>query len=429
MVLGLVAVMAANLAESVYIGFVGTLELAALGFTFPLVMLMQSMSMGLAVGASSVVARSIGANDHARAKIILTHSLLLTIIFVSLIAIVLFPNLESLFQLLGAGGEALPLAVEYMQVWFLGLPFFSIAMVGSQLMRSAGDVKKPGYLMVVGAALQILCGPIFIFGLGGAPELGLLGAAVGFVVARFFGFLLYIYYIYVDRLIVGQLTGFLSSCRDIFHVGLPAIASNLIGPLSFSIITRLIAGHGTAFVAGFSLASRIETMLAMVIWALSMSIAPFVGQNWGANEFGRVRKSLRTAHFFALGWGLFSFIILAGLGPFAVAAVNNDSNVVEAAFIYLLIAPIGIGFMGVLSNSTNSFNALGQPKPPLIISVVQTIFVSLPLAVLGNYLFGFPGIFIGGTIAMILSSVVAFYWLRIYIRKEESDFEREGLLT
>ena len=109
---------------------------------------------------------------------------------------------------MGAGGEALPLAVEYMQVWFLGLPFFSIAMVGSQLMRSAGDVKKPGYLMVVGAALQILCGPIFIFGLGGAPELGLLGAAVGFVVARFFGFLLYIYYIYVDRLIVGQLKGF-----------------------------------------------------------------------------------------------------------------------------------------------------------------------------------------------------------------------------
>ena len=170
-------------------------------------------------------------------------------------------------------------------------------------------------------------------------------------------------------------------------------------------------------------------MLAMVIWALSMSIAPFVGQNWGANEFGRVRKSLRIAHFFALGWGLFSFIILAGLGPFAVAAVNNDPSVVEAAFIYLLIAPISIGFMGVLSNSTNSFNALGQPKPPLIISVVQMIFVSLPLAVLGNYLFGFPGIFIGGTIAMILSSVVAFYWLRIYIRKEESDFKGEGLLT
>ena len=85
---------------------------------------MQSMSMGLAVGASSVVARSIGANDHARAKIILTHSPCSTIIFVSLIAIILFPNLESLFQLLGAGGEAYRLAVEYMQVWFLDCLFF-----------------------------------------------------------------------------------------------------------------------------------------------------------------------------------------------------------------------------------------------------------------------------------------------------------------
>ena len=119
-------------------------------------------------------------------------------------------------------------------------------------MRSAGDVKKPGYLMVVGAALQILCGPIFIFGLGGAPELGLLGAAVGFVVARFFGFLLYIYYIYVDRLTAGQIEGFVTSCRDIFHVGLPAIASNLIGPLSFSIITPVDRGARDCFCGSVS---------------------------------------------------------------------------------------------------------------------------------------------------------------------------------
>ena len=417
MLFGFVAVMGANLMESLYIGRVGTLELAALGFTFPLVMTLQGMTMGLGIGASSVVARSIGAADWDRARRLITHSFVLVLLFVALVAGLVFVFLTPIFELLGADRQAQALARGYMTIWLIGLPFFAIAMVGSSLMRAAGDAVKPSYLMTVGAVIQIAIGPPLIFGFEGFEGMGLTGAAFAFVIARGISFVMYGYYVAKDRLLVWSFGGFISSSRAILHVGLPAIAANLISPISLTVITRLLAGHGAAVVAGFSVASRIETMLAMVMWALSMSVAPFVGQNWGAGLFERVQRALRVANIFALSWGLFAFACLYWLGPRLIALVNDDPEVIEAASVYLLIIPMGMGLMGVVANSTSSFNALGMPGPPLMISLLQMLFLSVPLALIGNYLFGYRGIFIGSVVGISVTAFVAFVWLRITIRR------------
>jgi len=419
MLLGFVAVMGANLMESLYIGNVGTLELAALGFTFPLVMTLQGMTMGLGIGASSVVARSIGARDWPNARRLITHSFVLVMIFVVLVAVTVFALLDPIFKLLGATELAQKLARGYMTIWLLGLPFFAVAMVGSSLMRAAGDAIKPSYLMTVGALIQVILGPPLIFGFSSYEGLGLTGAALAFVIARSISFLMYAYYVYRDRLLVMSLAGFLSSSRAILHVGLPAIAANLISPISLTVITRLLAGHGPAVVAGFSVASRIETMLAMVMWALSMSVAPFVGQNWGAKQFSRVQRALRVANTFALAWGAFAFIVLYLLGPKVIALVNQDPAVIAAATAYLMIIPLGMGLMGVVANSTSTFNALGQPGPPLIISLLQMLFLSVPLALLGNHWLGYQGIFLGSVLSVLITAIIAFVWLKTTIRRRK----------
>ena len=416
MLLGFVAVMSANLIETLYIGNVGTQELAALGFTFPVVMGLQGMMMGLGIGASSVVARSIGSGEWRRAKALITHSFVLVLAFVALITLFMALFLQDIFSVLGAKGEILDMSVAYMRVWLLGVPFFAIAMVGSTLMRAAGDAVKPGYLMVVGAVLQVALGPVFIFGLFGFSQMGLAGAAIAFVAARTVSFLMYVYYVYKDDLLIFDLNNFWQSSRDIMHVGLPAILSNIIGPVSMSVITRLLAGHGAVVVAGFSVASRIETMFAMVMWALSMSVAPFVGQNWGAKYFKRVTRSLRIGNLFALAWGVFSYLVLIVLGPFVISLVNSDQEVIDAATVYLMIVPLGMGLMGVMSNCMSSFNALGQPGPPFIMSVCQMIFLSIPFAILGDYLFGYRGIFAGGVLSILIIALISYVWLKRNIR-------------
>ena len=424
--MGLVTVMGANLIETIYVSLLGTDELAALGFTFPLVMLLQSMTMGLGVGASSVVARKIGADERVQATSIISHSLLITVMFVGIVSLLVSSTLSEIFDLLGAEKKIKSMALEFMEVWFYGLPFFAVAMVGTSLMRAAGDVATPGYLMAVGSFLQVLFGPALIFGFSEWNGFGLKGAAIAFIVARTTTFLFVIYFLNKNKLLISSLDDFWLSTREVFHVGLPAIASNLIGPLSMTFITRLVAGYGSAAVAGFSLASRIETMLAMVVWAISMSVGPFVGQNWGARKFERVWKAVSLANIYAVSWGALSYVVLFLTSPLVVNTVTDELAVADAALTYLLIVPIGMGLMGISANASNSFNALGKPVPPLVMSVVQMLVLTIPLAILGNFFLGFPGIFIGGVFAMLISATVIHIWLRRTLKLGKSNLEENS---
>ena len=426
MVIGLVTVMGANLIETIYVSLLGTDELAALGFTFPLVMLLQSLTMGLGVGASSVVARKIGADERVQATSIISHSLLITVIFVGIVSLLVSSTLSEIFDLLGAEKNIKSMALEFMEVWFYGLPFFAVAMVGTSLMRAAGDVATPGYLMAAGSFLQVLFGPALIFGFSEWDGFGLKGAAIAFIVARTTTFLFVIYFLNKNKFLVSSLDDFWLSTREVFHVGLPAIASNLIGPLSMTFITRLVAGYGSAAVAGFSLASRIETMLAMVVWAISMSVGPFVGQNWGARKFERVWKAVSLANIYAVSWGALSYVVLFLTSPLVINTVTDELAVADAALTYLLIVPIGMGLMGISANASNSFNALGKPVPPLVMSVVQMLVLTIPLAILGNFFLGFPGIFIGGVFAMLISATVIHIWLRKTLKLGKSNLEENS---
>ena len=426
MVMGLATVMGANLIETIYVSLLGTDELAALGFTFPLVMLLQSLTMGLGVGASSVVARKIGADERVQATSIISHSLLITVMFVGIVSLLVSSTLSEIFDLLGAEKNIKSMALEFMEVWFYGLPFFAVAMVGTSLMRAAGDVATPGYLMAAGSFLQVLFGPALIFGFSEWDGFGLKGAAIAFIVARTTTFLFVIYFLNKNKFLVSSLDDFWLSTREVFHVGLPAIASNLIGPLSMTFITRLVAGYGSAAVAGFSLASRIETMLAMVVWAISMSVGPFVGQNWGARKFERVWKAVSLANIYAVSWGALSYVVLFLTSPLVINTVTDELAVADAALTYLLIVPIGMGLMGISANASNSFNALGKPVPPLVMSVVQMLVLTIPLAILGNFFLGFPGIFIGGVFAMLISATVIHIWLRKTLKLGKSNLEENS---
>ncbi len=416
MTLGFVSIMTASLIETVYIGRVGSDELAAISFTFPLVMLLQGISMGLSIGASSVVARAVGAGDQERVRRVVSHCFMLVLALVLVLAALTYIFLEPFFTLLGAGPEILPLSVSYSQIWLLGLPFFSIAFVGSTLMRAAGDAVTPGYLMTVGSALHVMIAPFFIFGLFGLPVHGLDGAAIGFVLARIVSLVLYVYYMQRADLLSPSIAGFWGSCREILHVGLPAIASNLIAPVSMTIITRLLAGHGASVVAGYGVATRVESMVMMLIFALSMSVAPFVGQNWQAGHYERVRTALRQAHGFSLVWGTLAFVFLFFSAEALVSQINDDPEVIAAASLYLIIVPLSIGFMGLMMNATQAFNALGQPMPPLLISILQMLVIYVPLALLGDHLWGHAGIFIAFAVTSVLTGTLGYFWIRAKTR-------------
>ncbi len=411
MIMGFLTMTVSQLIGAIYLGMVGTEELAAIAFAFPLVLSLNAAVRGIGVGASSIIARAIGSGDRPRATVLATHCLILVAAFAALGIGIGLPGAHAFFELLGAHGRVLALADDYTRIWLIGFIFFATSMVGANLLRSFGNAAMPGIVMVVGSLIQVLLGPFLIFGWGGFPKLGIEGAAWSFVIARSISFALCMYWIAVkQRMLAAHTRGWADSVRQILHVGLPATASNLVAPLSTAIITRLLAGYGHGVVAGFAIASRFEAVIFMVAVAVAASVGPFVGQNWGAQLFDRVRRALRLCNGFCVSWGVASLLLMALSARWLVGLINPNPTVVDTATIYLLIIPFSLGFMGLMGVASACFNALGKPTPPLVLSLLRLVVVLIPLALAGRALAGYVGVFAAIAVANVSVGVLALVW-------------------
>jgi len=413
MMLGFMANNAAQLIEVVYLGVVGTKELAAIAFTFPVTFALHAIGRGIAAGAASLMARARGAGRTNEVLRTATHCLLLTGIYSVLCIGAGFAWAESFYALLGAQNEVLAMALSYSVIWLIGFPIFVLGTVASLLLRGVGSGAAPGVVMVSGSVLQIVLGPFLIFGWLGAPALGIEGAALSFVISRSVSFAIAIYWItYRDRLLTVHLGEVIATWRAILHIGVPAALNNLIPPVSAAIVTRLLASHGDLVVAGFGVATRIEMLFWMIMAAVATSTGPIVGQNWGAGLYTRVRESMRTSYLFCLGWGVFSLVVMLMWVEPMVAIIKNESTIIEIATEYLVIIALSLGFVGIQNTASFCFNALGKPGPALVLSIFRLIILYVPMAIAANYWFGYIGVFWATAIANVIAGAVSWIWAR-----------------
>lgn len=412
----------AAMIDTVYVGWLGTRELAAVSFTFPVVMALSTMPMGIGIGAASIIARIVGAGDVMRVRRLSADALLLVTAIVVTLAIAGYIYVEPLFRLLGADESTLPLSVAYMKIWFFGLPAFAVPMVAISTMRAVGNARLPGIIMAVGAAMQICLAPVLIFGIPSWWDgLGFQGAALGFVISRI---VTLAYTLYVLRRL--QLLSFAArrwqelraSWQEILRIGLPAMMANLIGPVSMGVIVAMLADYGHVVVAGFGVASRIESLATMILMALAASTGPFVGQNWGAGHLDRIRRAQTLGYRFSHIWGVIAFAVLAGGGPWIISWINSDPGVIEATYAYLLLLPITYGFLGIGMVAGSTFIALGKPMPTLILSIARMIVVYIPLAITLEIWLGYRGIYAAAAVCNVIMGLTAVGWVRQTLNRE-----------
>ena len=270
--------------------------------------------------------------------------------------------------------------------------------------------------MTAGSVLQTALCPTLVFGWFGAPELGIAGAAWAYALSRGSTTVFYCFLLARLRLVRWTFAGLGSSWKSIMHVGGPAVASGLVMPASMYIVTRLLSSHGDAVVAGYNVASRVEMMAHMILWSASSSVEPLVGQNWGAGLYNRVRRALKLTNNFCLAWGLFTFVLMVSVGEQLVTLIDDDPTVVEVAVWFFYVIPLSIGLMGMTQVASACFNALGKPFPSLVISILRALAIYIPLALLGNWLFGYVGIFVATALTNVIVGVIAWSWNRSYLR-------------
>ena len=416
MILGMLGMVAFNLTDTYFVGQLGTDELAAMSFTFPVVMVISSLALGLGIGTSSVISRAIGAGDHQRVRRLTTDSLILSVSLVACFVLLGLLTIEPLFRFLGATPEILPLIKRYMLIWYPGMIAVIVPMVGNNAIRATGDTKTPSMIMLVSVVVNMIVDPLLIFGIGPFPRLEIAGAALATVFGRTITLIVALWVLghreKMLSLVRPPLKTVLESWQQILYIGIPAAATNMLLPLSAGVITRLIALHGAEAVAGFGVATRIEMFAMMAVAALSSVLGPFIGQNWGAQKYDRVRQGITASQQFLIVWGIATFGILALAGKSISSIFTDDPLVISAAAAYFWIVPIGYGAQGILRLSTIALNVLNKPFHSAVLTLIQAFVLYIPFAYLGSRAFGLHGIFSAAAGSYIIVAIMAYFWLK-----------------
>jgi len=421
MVIGLIVIIGNGLVDAYFIGQLGYAQLAAVSYAFPVWFILGGIVMGLGVGTSSLASRAIGAGNKGVVREIATHAMILSIV-VGIIVITLgLSSIDMIFGLLGANEETMPYVREYMEIYYWGGIFMAVPMIGNSVMRASGDAKTPSVLMASSAVINALLDPILIFGWFGFPAMGVRGAALASVLSNVVFLIAALgILIFRDNLIQfanHSLKSIIESWKKILHVGLPAIASNLIAPLSTALVTALISSYGQTAVAAYGLAGRLEAFIIVILMALGGAVSPFVGQNFGAKRFDRLEEGFKFSVRFILIYSLFCIIFLYLSAEFFLGFFTSDLEVIKIAKIQLLYCPWGYGFLGLAAICNGSFNALGKPMPAMTISIARTLIVYVPMAYWFASLIGIRGVFVAQVVANILAGIAGIIWYKLLFKQ------------
>jgi putative MATE family efflux protein len=420
MLAGTFAMNAYSLTDAWFISLLGTRPLAAMGFTFPVIMLLTCVAGGIGTGVTTLVSHAIGRHDHDGAARLVTHGMALTVGVMVAVSVAGYLSIAPVFARLGADAETLPLIGDYMRIWYLGALTMALPMMGNGILISTGDSKAAAGFMVLGALLNAVLNPILIFGYLGCPAMGIRGSALATVLAQAVSaaWLLNLLY-HKHRLLRFQdwsSRDFLASCRGIMVFAVPSVLSMILMPISAGVITWILSGFWHEVVAACGAAGRLEMFAFVIPMALGISLTPFISQNYGAHRLDRIREAKTLAARFALLYGGAVAVVFFVWAPWLAALFSRDPKVIEPLVAYIRIISFGYGMMEVHRYCGFILTGLHRPASATVLNAVRVLVFLIPLSYAGAHWFGVRGVFVGRLATDVIVGSIGLIWASHAIR-------------
>lgn len=417
MIWGIAAIISFQLVDTYYVSLLGTQQLAAMSFTFPVTLFVFSIIMGFGIAMSSVVSRLIGEGREEDVKRVTTHGILLVFGVGLALATIGYVLRDAIFAAMGADETMRPLIHDYMTIWFFGVPFMATPFVGNSAIRAAGSTFAPAIIMVSVAVLNAALAPLLVFGLWGFPRLELQGAALATVFSNAVAMAIGLYILAVRKkmllpMLNLRLELFGDSAKRLLFIALPAGLTSAVGPFVNTIIIGLLAGYGTEAVAAFGIATRIEAFSFILLMALAVGMSPIIGQNFGARQFDRVNETIRNAVGFSVLWSIGTAAILILLAEPIARLFSADPIVVYyAKMSFMIIAPSYL-FSNLINGWSSAFNAMGKPQMSVFMVVIKMLLLMIPAVMIGAKCGGVMGIFTAMSLVNIVTGIAFHFWSR-----------------
>ncbi|WP_020084178.1 MATE family efflux transporter [Hyphomicrobium zavarzinii] len=417
---GLGAIFLSDLAN---IAFLSLLDdqavLAAVGYASSILFLMIGTGIGLSIASTTLVSRALGEGRRLRACRFSVNAHIANFVAGLAAAALIYFAIPWFLTLFGATGRTHDLAARYLYILVPSIPVLTLAMTSAAVLRSIGDARRAMNITLYGAIINTILDPIFIIVMG----LGIEGAAWATVIARIVFMLVGLYGVIGVHGLVARprLPALLVDIPAMASIAVPAILTNVATPVSNAYVTAAIATHGDDAVAGWAIIGRILPVAFGTIYALSSSIGPIIGQNYGACEGDRVRQAFRLALAVNGAFTLAAWIVLALLSAHLVRlfGATGDAAALINLFNYWL-APL-FAFMGALFVANAVFNTLDFPHYATLLNWGRATLGTIPVVHLGSSLAGAEGALAGHMVGGILFGCLSVWLCRHLIEKLLSE--------
>ena len=392
LIAGMLIMVLYNLVDTFFIGQMhDDYQLAAVNLAYPVMMVSIAISNMIGTGASSLIARCLGKGDMEKANHTLTSGFVLTVVNSAVVALVGLVLLPTIVAGLGARDNTFLYTEQYVRVILAGSIFTMGNYTFGQLLRSEGSVNYSVAGMVVGTVVNIVLDPLFIFVLG----MGCQGAAVATIMGNAAGMLTSLMFYLRHKTLLSPSMRYVRPTaeilREIFWVGVPATLETLLTSAAYVINNNLAVAYGELTVAAMGVAQKILSLGNYVYQGFAAGTQPIMGYNYGAKNYRRMLEVLRAGIGVVSGTELCIMAVYGLFAPQLVGIFSESPEVIATGAKVLRTLMWILPFVGAVSMSRMSFQAMGKPQYAFGITLVRQLFLYVPLLLALNRAFGFDG--------------------------------------
>jgi putative efflux protein, MATE family len=403
-----------NIVDRIFIGnSAGTLGIAAITIGFPMMLVIIAFILLIGIGANSLVSIKLGEENKDESERILGNAFTLLILVSLAITILGLLFLEPMLKFFGASNEVLPYAKDYMQIILYGTVFQSIGFGLNNFIRGEGNPKMAMITMLMGAFLNAVFCPIFIFVFG----MGIRGSALATVLAQGISGIWVLHYFLSGKSLLKirkrniMLNG--NIVKKIVALGSAQFVMELATSLVNTILNRsLLYYGGDIAISGMGIVTSLQTLVLMPLFGINQGVQPIIGFNYGAKKYDCAKEALKLAILGACIISTVGFIVVELFPRQIVSLFSRDNTelinfTIYALRIFLMMLPV-VGFQVI---GSNYFMAVGRSKPATILSLSRQFILLIPAVIILPMFFKLHGVIISGPVADFDSSIITGIWL------------------
>lgn len=406
-----------NIVDTIFVGRVGTSAVGAVSVVFPFFILISSLGIAVGMGSASYISRSLGRDDKKEAENTAITGMLLVIGIGIALAIFGLNYLEEILRLFGATEGIMPYALDYAEVLVIGSPFVMLKMFFNNVMRAEGSVKASMVALILGAVLNIILDPIFIFTLG----MGIRGAALATIISQSVTIIFQLWYYLTKRSYLRlSFKGYTTNkviIGQIFLIGLPLFLTQGLNSGAMALVNNAASPYGDAAVAAMGIVKRVMSLGAFALLGYSQAFQPVAGFNYGAKRYDRLWEAITFSVKLSTIFTIIVSLAFIGLSEQVISWFSTDPEVLDIGARALRAYSVPFPLLGFQLIYFSLFQALGKAAPAGLLSISRQGLILIPAVIFLPNWIGLDGVILAQPIADGLTILMTGF-LAIMINKE-----------